>query len=129
MGLLSLKQIKDASDVKVVKVPVPEWGPDSFVCIRNLKAWQRDRFDAEAAKGENIHLRARLVAWSLCDEQGNFYDATDEDVIELSDKNAAVVDRLSDECCKLSRIGAMGKEAYKELEKNSVGQSESSGAG
>lgn len=129
MGLLTLKQIKDANDVKIVKVPMPEWGADSFVYIRNLKAWQRDRFEAEVAKGDSLHLYARLIAMSLCDEQGEFYDPTEDDIIDLSEKSAGAMSRLADECCRLSRIGTLGKEAYKELEKNSPGQSESSGAG
>lgn len=130
MALLTLKQIKDANDLKVVRVPMPEWGgDDAFVYIRNLKAWQRDRFEAEVGKGDSLHLYARLVAMSLCDEQGNFYDPTEEDIIELSEKSAAAMSRLADECCRLSRIGALGKEAYRELEKNLPGQSESSGGG
>jgi hypothetical protein len=120
--ILGKAEILGADDLRIEKVPVPEWGGD--VCVRNLRGWERDKFDQEVGFAEDkTHARAKLVSLSLCDESGASLGFTEDDAIALSNKNAKPLDRLFDTACKLSRIGRQAEE----LEKNGNGQSESSG--
>jgi hypothetical protein len=123
--ILDKAQILGADDLKIETVPVPEWG--GTVCVRNLRGWERDKHDEfvqEAQeKRDYTHSRARLVSVSLCDETGKSLDFTEADMLALSDKNAAPLDRLYKACVRLSYSGGDAKE----LEKNDSGQSENSG--
>jgi hypothetical protein len=123
--ILGKAEILGADDLRIEKVPVPEWGGD--VCVRNLHGWERDKHDEfvqEAQeKKDYTHSRARLVSVSLCDETGKSLGFTEADMLALSNKNAAPLDRLYKACVRLSFSGGDAKE----LEKNGNGQSESSG--
>lgn len=124
MALLSKEQILAADDVKVVKVAVPEWGGE--VCVRGMKGWQRDQLDQWAADGKDLtHYRARVVAQALCDEKGAPLGFTEDDITALSDKCAGPLNRVFDIARSLSGIGATDVE---DVEKNSPGRSDGSGA-
>lgn len=123
--MLSKAQILAASDVKTQSVSVPEWG--GVVNVRSLKGWERDQFDESQMNAKSVvHYRAKLVAKALCDESGNSLGFTDGEILQLSEKNAAALDRVFDAARKLSGIGADAKEV-ENIEKNSPGQNESSG--
>ena len=122
--MLSKSQILAASDGKIELCPVPEWGGDVY--LRSLKGWERDQFDEDQQKQKSVvHFRAKLVARSMCDGSGNSLGFTDAEILLLSEKNAAVLDRIFDKCCVLSRIGNRVDE--EQIIKNSNGQSEHSG--
>lgn len=124
--ILDKAGILAADDGKIEKVPVPEWGGD--VCVRNLAGWERDKCDNWGAvareKKDLTHSRAMLVSMSLCDESGKSLDFTEADMLALSKKSGAPLDRLYDVCLRLSGFTANDAKA---LEKNDSGQSESSG--
>lgn len=124
--ILDKAGILGASDLRIEKVPVPEWGGE--VCVRNLTGWERDQIDAfiqkAAQTNDYTHSRARLVSVSLCDESGKSLDFTEADMLTLSKKNAAPLSRLYSLCLRLSGFSA---DDAKELEKNDSGRSESSG--
>jgi ApbE superfamily uncharacterized protein (UPF0280 family) len=122
--ILDKAQILGADDLKIETVPVPEWG--GTVCVRNLRGWERDKFDQDVGGAvDKTHARAKLVSMALCDKSGASLGFTEEDAIALSDKSAAPLDRLFVVVCKSSGIG---KQDVEELEKNLPGQNESSGA-
>lgn len=125
MALLSLKEIIEVDDLKTETVSVPEWGGE--VCVRCLKGWQRDQFESWAA--ENVkdlaHYRAKLVSLALCDENGESLNATEADMLKLSDKNAAALNRVF---TVAQRLSGMGKQDVEDIEKNLKDQSGSSGS-
>lgn len=115
--MLSKAQILQASDVKIEKVAVPEWGGE--VCLRSLKGWERDQFDeAMATSKDATHARAKLVSRSLCDEAGEPLGFTEGEVLQLSEKNAAVLDRLFDVARRLCRFGGDQKADQEAIAKN-----------
>lgn len=123
MAILSKQAILAANDQKIEQHAVPEWGGE--VCIRNLRGWERDKFDQDISSSKDkVHGRAKLVAMCLCDKEGRSLEFTKEDILELSSKNAAPLTRLFEACCELS---GLTKRRSEEEEKNSNGQSENSG--
>jgi hypothetical protein len=124
--ILDKAGILGADDVRIEKVPAPEWG--GAVCVRNLKGWERDQYDGFSAAGREkkdfTHFRAKLVSLSLCDESGKSLEFTEADMLALSNKSAAPLSRLYHTCLSLSGFTDEDAEA---LEKNDSGQSESSG--
>jgi hypothetical protein len=118
----SLKSIPRKSE----DVAFPEL--DTFYRIREMSGTERDRFEISAFKvttngsGEKreidpLYLRARLVALSLVDEEGNrIYD--DGQVRECSDElPASVLGKLFAAAQKLNGLDAT---AVEEAAKNSV---------
>lgn len=96
MMALTRDQILAASPaLRVERVQVPEWGGE--VCVREMTAGERDRWDAwqiEHTGADRFNdLRARLLVTVLCDEQGArlFSDA---DIEQVSRMPASVVTRI-----------------------------------
>jgi hypothetical protein len=109
---MSLKEeILGLADRKVEEVDVPEWGRK--VRIMEMTAADRDDWEtrilaARQAGQSRRHVRAELVAMCLVDEVGARVFA-DDDIPALSQKSAAVLDRLWDVASRLS--GLTRKEA------------------
>lgn len=107
--LLSREQILGATDRKTEDVAVPEWG--GSVRVRGLSGAERDAYEASIVqlgaggkRSVNLkNLRARLVAYSVIDEDGNPL-FTPEDVAALGDKSAAALERVFDVARKLSGL-------------------------
>lgn len=129
---LSRDAILTASDIQTEEVAVPEWG--GTVRVRGMTGAQRDAYeDASLSMPDKKKqtrafiykdARARLVAWSVVDENGKrvFSDA---DIPRLSEKSAAALQRIFNVAMRLSGIS---EEDIEELIKNSPdGQSEDSG--
>lgn len=125
--VLSIDDILAANDLEMERVYVEKWGGD--VCLRTLMGWERDKLNQEA-QGENslLHFRAKVVAWSLCDESGKTLGVTSEQMIALSSKSGKALDYVFEVCCKLSGIGPKDQETVEANEKNGQGQSDGSGA-
>jgi hypothetical protein len=104
---------------KVETVQVPEWQDGASVCVRALRGWERDKFDQfgqDAREKKDLsHFRAKLVSLCLCDEGGKSLDFTEADMIALSNKSAAALDRVFDACRALS---GMTRRDVEEVEKN-----------
>jgi hypothetical protein len=100
---LSKAAILAADDKKMVEVNVPEWG--GTVNVRVMSGTERDRFEAEFVgdKKSVDMVRAKLVAKCLCDEDGTRL-FTEQEIPELGEKSAAVLDRLFSTCMKLNRF-------------------------
>lgn len=104
-----------ADDKKVVDHEVPEWG--GSVKLRVMTGTERDRFESEFVGGNKSveMVRAKLVAKCLCDDDGKRL-FTEQEIPELGEKSAAVLDRLFSECMKLNRFS---KNDVDDLAKNS----------
>lgn len=119
MALLTKDAIWQAQDLKYEDVKVPEWGGE--VRIRALSGTERDNFEASSLikKGNDTqlntrNLRARLVAATAIDEEGNpVFDPSD--VLHLGQKSAAALSRLFDVATRLS---GMSKSDVEELTEN-----------
>jgi hypothetical protein len=106
-------QILAADDRRYEIVKVPEWATDGDdeVRIRSLSGKERDAFEASMVdvnrKGEqkrNVeNLRARLVALSIVDEDGEV-QFSNPDIKQLGDKSAKALDRVADAAQKLSGL-------------------------
>lgn len=91
---------------------VPEWGVDVSLC--SMTTAQREYFEAKVVGGERKNVRASVVAKCLFDPaSGTFPFDTDSGVRILSEKAAAVMDRLFDKCLELSgmKVPAKGSDA------------------
>lgn len=108
MGLLGRDAILQVVDVETVDVQVPEWG--GAVRVRGLSGADRDRFEASIVeqRGRKMrtnlqNVRARLVALSVIDEQGQRLFA-DSDVRALGEKSAAALERVFSVAQRLSGL-------------------------
>jgi hypothetical protein len=130
---LSRNDILEASDIVVEDVAVPEW--HGTVRVRGLTGTERDAFEeasmhryGKKAQNRELNLkdfRARLVSWSIVDEDGKRVFA-DADVQALGKKSAAALQRVFDAAARLSGLSDTDIE---ELIKNSQeDQSEDSGS-
>jgi hypothetical protein len=119
LKFLNAQEILAVNDVKIEAVPVPEWG--GSVLVRSLEGYERDQYETQwlnSRAGKKVtldNIRARLVAMSLCDAEGNRL-FTDSQVKTLGKKSAAALDRIFTVAQKLS---GLTQEDIKELEKNS----------
>lgn len=116
-GLLSRDQILKAQDRTFMVISCPEWG--GKVRMQSMSGAERDQFEESilGQKGEVVtkNLRAKLVAMSVVDKDGNLLFSKD-DVMILGEKNAAALDRLFTVAQKLSGIS---KTDVEEMVKNS----------
>nr|NDG08537.1 hypothetical protein [Oxalobacteraceae bacterium] len=71
MNILSKDAILAADDLPRETVIIPEWGGE--VLVRTMSGTDRDAFEASLLEkdGRMENVRARLVALTLCDSQGD----------------------------------------------------------
>jgi hypothetical protein len=120
---LTRDQILGQKKAAPVRVSVPEWGGDVYV--RMMSSKERDAFEfagiAERKKAKKNaveftpeNVRARLVAATACNEEGNTL-FTDDDVAALGEQSCAALDRIWEASSKLNRFT---REDAEELVKN-----------
>jgi hypothetical protein len=107
VGILTKEQIKAVDDLRsrIVSVDVPEWG--GSVNIRPMDVRELDEYSNDAMRSKASGLkdfRTRLVAYCLCDENGNRL-FTEKDIDALAGKSGTVMDRLYRACDELNDIG------------------------
>lgn len=93
---LSREQILTASPaLRVERVQVPEWGGE--VCVREMTAGERDRWDAwqidHTGPDRFNDLRARLLVTVLCDDAGARL-FSDTDIEHVSRMPASIITRI-----------------------------------
>jgi len=108
MAVLNRAQILAPRELETEVVNVPEWGGD--VIVRALTGTERDQVEAGFMKqggrqGEVTleNTRARLVALSVVDEDGQRLFGTD-DIEMLGKQPAAALDRVFFIARRLSRL-------------------------
>lgn len=110
MSLLSRDSILEADDRKTESVDVPEWGGE--VLVRALSGTERDSYEqslVQLRKGGDAvpkldNLRAKLVARTVVDEEGNLLFRR-EDVNALGQKSAVALERVYNKAIELSGMG------------------------
>ena len=99
MAVLSRDAIKKAQDWKLERVEVPEWGGDVY--LKTLSGTERDLFEDGYADQKMKNFRARFLALSLCDDNGERLYGDDE-ASELGTKSSVVLNRLFDKAWALN---------------------------
>lgn len=99
---LSRAEILGAADIVVDGVDVPEWGGQVY--IRAMSGAQRDKFETAVLGKDLDNIRARMVVLTACDATGQRL-FTDADVAAVSDKSAAVLDRIFWASLSLNKMG------------------------
>jgi hypothetical protein len=114
--MLNKEQILAAKDFEIEIIDVPEW--DGQVIVRNMTAKRRDQLEqsmfkvkgSQMANRDMSNLRAKVVALSICDQDGNFlFDLADAEA--LGEKSVSAIDRLFPVCQKLSKLTQEDAEA------------------
>ena len=104
MNILSKDAILAADDLPRETVNVPEWGGE--VLVRTMSGTDRDAFEASLIEkdGRMENVRARLVALTLCDAQGDrLFD--DSQIVARGRKSARALDRVFSVAQRLNGIG------------------------
>ncbi len=109
---LTADDVFAADDITTEKMYIPEWKGNVY--IRQSTGRDQDKFESEF-RGKNggpnlMHARARLVATSLYTVKGEKM-FTDEQIVKLSNKSGAVLNRIID------RITAINNITNEDLEK------------
>lgn len=122
---ITADEFLNASDVVIEKVPTPEIGAGSFIYARSLRAGDRGRIDAQAAKfktsnGKNTEdiqdFNVNLVFRGACNVKGERLFTDIKQVAVIKERNAAMVSRIAE---VVARLSGLSKEDLEELEKNS----------
>lgn len=118
---LTRDDILGVNDLPYEDVLIPEWG-NRYVRVRTLTGAERDAFEQSIIeqRGKKVrmklnNIRARLVALTVIDENGNRV-FSDEDAEWLGKKSAAALDRIY---TVAQRLNGFRKEDIEELEGNS----------
>lgn len=117
MNILNKQLILAAVDLKTEDISIPEWGGD--VRVRTMTGFERDAFESTLIKGSDgrrdlTNLRARLLAMTIVDENGDRVFAADDAAL-LGAKSASALDQLFEVA---QRLNGMGSKAEAEIEKN-----------
>lgn len=102
MGL-TREQILSTNDRPTVAVDVPEWG--GTVYVRTMSGSDRAQFETLCA-GQPLatgKIMEKLVTFTVCDENGERI-FNDDDVEELSKKNAGVILRIFQKAAELNAL-------------------------
>ena len=115
---LSREAILGHVDLRVQAVEVPEWG--GTVYLRELGGDDRDRVEIRSMQiKDNLEslrgYRAFVLSMTLCDAAGAPL-FTPDDIAALGQKNAGVLDRLTEQVLDMSGLGL---DAVDDAKKNS----------
>ncbi len=112
--VLGAKDIMDADDIMIEKVPVPEWG--GSVYVKGMTGLERDKFEGDIIKfstggkpGKSkeilnlANMRAKLCSMTICDEDGKRL-FSEKDARKLGGKSAAALQRVFTKAQELSGI-------------------------
>lgn len=113
MPVLDKAAIMAASDVKLEKVHVPEWGGDVY--IKTLSGTERDTFEDAYSQEKMKNFRSRFLSLTLCGKDGSrLFDDNEVDVV--GKKSATVINRLFEKAWAFNAfrsedVDAMGKDS------------------
>lgn len=89
--MLTKEQILSSQDRPTKEVEVSEWG--GTVLVASMSGADRDRFELSMRDDEMQNIRARLVALTVVDENGDRV-FSDKDVAALGKKSAAALSKV-----------------------------------
>jgi hypothetical protein len=120
---LTREEILGADDIEIEEVEVPEWG--GVVYVKGMTGTERDRFESsivdnrgKTPKANMDNIRAKLVAETLCNEEGIKLFSV-KDVKALGKKSASALQRVFDPAQRLSGITEADiEELAEEMETN-----------
>jgi hypothetical protein len=126
MAHLSADSIK-AARPRMVAVPVPEWGDaGSEVMVRGMSGTQRFAYEDNYSTVKDVDNRARLSAFTLCDEAGELLFTPDQ-IPELARADSIALDRVFMIAVELN---SLSRKSLEDLSKNSsTGRTEPSVTG
>ena len=109
---LTKDQIFFAKDAETVSFDVPEWG--GSILLRPMTGKQRAEYEhwaSQASKNDNDFrtIRERTILACAVDDSGEAL-FTFDDLEKLAEKNSLVLDRVSEECQKISGLLASSVE-------------------
>jgi hypothetical protein len=127
--MLTAEDILKPSDLKAVRVDVPEWG--GCVYVAELRADERDRIETDwlsCREGESmVGFRGYITAACLCDESRKFLFPEPVQVYKaIGAKDSKGVTRVFSRACELN---GFTKADQDELLKNSEAAPNASGSG
>lgn len=106
--MLTREQILECQDIQVEKVEVPEWGGHVFV--KSITGEERDWLEMSTyddkkkdKKVDMKHFRAKIISLSVCNENKERL-FSEKDIVALSGKNAAALQRIFDVAQRLSGL-------------------------
>lgn len=111
-------EILAAKDLKVVEVPIPEWGDGTgSVFVRELTALEREELEASnIVDGKDApNPMGRVVAMSLCDKDGNRLFTLD-DAPAFGAKGLGALKRIFEAAITVSKLSS---DEAKKIEGNS----------
>lgn len=105
MAVLTKDQILAADDLKTEVVSVPDWGGE--VIVSTMTGIDRDKLE-EAAQGDDgkigtDNFRAKLLAFTLVDEQGNRL-FTENEIEALGRKSASALNKVFNVAMRLNAL-------------------------
>jgi len=123
--MLTRDAILSASDVKIERVSVPEWGGE--ICVRSFDGISRDQVEQHVMrngdKPDTVGLRALVVVLAACTEKGEPL-FTHADIPALGKKSGAALDRVFSAASKLNKLGDGGeRESFLSVQKSESGSS------
>jgi hypothetical protein len=98
------ESILAANDVRVEKMPVPEWGLDVYV--RTISGTEREEFEESYSEKKMKAFRVRFLVLTLCDESGERLFA-DKDVAALGSKSSVVINRLFEKAWGINALSSV----------------------
>lgn len=125
MGALTRAAILAANDMRVVRVPVPEWAENGVteVCVRRFSVEDFKRIvsnPTSAATDGGIEFALKVFIATVCDENGARLFG-EEDRAALIEKDFGVLRRVADVALQFNKLKAQeGEDDIAEgLKKNS----------
>ena len=140
MAFLNKEDILQAEDLHAEKILVPEWpkdGQPGELYLRTLSGLEKEEWQKETTVTKQYHdrtgelhvettiirelFRAKLLSRVMVNQDGERLFVNHDDLIGLSGKSAAVIERLFD---KALEMNGMTKKEVDEIEKNSEATNE-----
>lgn len=113
---LTREQFLSARDLRLVEVPVPEFGEGASIHVGPMTAVARERWETAVQKdGGDGNIRALLVIYTAVDPAGNRL-FSESDLSAVRELSASAIDRIFTASIRVNRLG---KEDMDELEEKS----------
>lgn len=119
MGLLDRKKLLESKPLEVVKVDLG----DDFVYVREMMAWERDKYEQSLRKelkdekgNPTFELslenhKTKLAVCTMCDEKGELLFKPEEWILVSKNMSSSKMEKIVKEAQKLNAISEEEKES------------------